>query len=127
MPGAPAVFMQDTPELHGDLLRASAGAPLLLPRLLPLGDLDPEELLFETPFLGAGEAAAALPPAISAVQRQLLLASCILEHKRADVAESGGSAMSEDQPKASTSPPWRSWCRRTMPSTGRSPCSSYGS
>ena len=83
--------------LQAAFLRASAGAPLLLPRLLPLGDLDPEELLFETPFLGAGEGAAALPPAISAVQRQLLLASCILEHKRADVAESGGSEMSEDQ------------------------------
>ncbi|MEO3427643.1 double-strand break repair protein AddB [Pelagibius sp. CAU 1746] len=82
--------------LQAAFLRASGGAPLLLPRLLPLGDLDPEELLFEASFLG-GEAEAALPPAISAVQRQLLLASCILTHSRAVAAEAGSRPMSEDQ------------------------------
>src|SRR3546814_15010277 len=64
--------------LQAAFLRASGGVPLLLPRLLPLGDLDPEELLFEAPsFAGAGEAE--LPPAVSAVPRQPLLASRILE------------------------------------------------
>lgn len=82
--------------LQQAFLRASGGAPLLLPRLLPLGDLDPDELLFEAPsFAGAGEAR--LPPAISGVQRQLLLASCILGHSRALADETGGAMLSEDQ------------------------------
>jgi ATP-dependent helicase/nuclease subunit B len=82
--------------LQAAFLRASGGAPLLLPRLLPLGDLDPEELLFEAPSF-AGEGEAGLPPAISAVQRQLLLASCILSHSRALSAETGNPVTSEDQ------------------------------
>ncbi len=82
--------------LQAAFLRASGGVPLLLPRLLPLGDLDPEELLFEAPsFTAEGEAS--LPPAISAVQRQLLLASCILSHSRALSAETGNPVTSEDQ------------------------------
>ncbi len=82
--------------LQAAFLRASGGAPLLLPRLLPLGDLDPDELLFEAPAVAAaGEAG--LPPAISAVQRQLLLASCILGHSRALAAEFGSAVTSEDQ------------------------------
>lgn len=82
--------------LQAAFLRASGGAPLLLPRLLPLGDLDPEELLFEPPsFAGSGEAE--LPPAVSAVQRQLLLASCILSDSRARAAEAGSAVVSDDQ------------------------------
>jgi ATP-dependent helicase/nuclease subunit B len=83
--------------LHAAFLRASGGAPLLLPRLLPLGDLDAEDLLFEAPFAGGSAAEATVPPAISAVQRQLLLASCILSHSRAVAAELGAAEMSEDQ------------------------------
>ncbi|MPZ09432.1 MAG: double-strand break repair protein AddB [Kiloniellaceae bacterium] len=82
--------------LQAAFLRASGGTPLLLPRLQPLGDLDPDELLFEAPSL-ATAGAADLPPAISSVQRQLLLASCILSHSRALSAESGSPATSEDQ------------------------------
>ena len=82
--------------LQAAFLRASGGAPLLLPRLLPLGDLDAEDLLFEAPsFAGAGEAE--LPPAVSAVERQLLLASCILAHSRALAAELGSPVIGEDQ------------------------------
>jgi ATP-dependent helicase/nuclease subunit B len=82
--------------LQQAFLRASGGAPLLLPRLMPLGDLDPDELLFEqSSFPGAGEAT--LPPAISAVQRQLLMASCILAHSRALADETGSAILSEDQ------------------------------
>ncbi len=83
--------------LQAAFLRASAGQALLLPRLLPLGDLDPEELLFESPFLGGSSAEAELPPAISAVERQLLLAACILRHSRAVSAAAGLTEMSEDQ------------------------------
>jgi len=83
--------------LQAAFLRASEGAPLLLPRLLPLGDLDPEELLFDSPFVGGSDAEATLPPAMPAVQRQLLLAECILRHDRTHAAESGAVAMNEDQ------------------------------
>ncbi len=81
--------------LQGAFLRASGGRPLLLPRMLPLGDLDPEELLFDTgPAAGA---AADLPPELPALQRQLLLAQCIQKHSRGLAAETGLKALSEDQ------------------------------
>ncbi len=82
--------------LQAAFLRATDGAPLLLPRLLPLGDLDPEELLFESPAL-ATAAEAVLPPAVPEVQRQLLLATCILSHSRALAAEYGSPVAGEDQ------------------------------
>ncbi len=82
--------------LQAAFLRASGGRPLLLPRMLPLGDLDPEELLFEE-RPGTGSAEAELPPALSALQRQLLLAACIRTHSRGLAAESGLAALNEDQ------------------------------
>ena len=57
-------------------LRASDGAPLLLPRLEPLGDIDPED--WHEP-VSAASAAADLPPAISQTRRQLLLAQLVLK------------------------------------------------
>jgi len=64
-------------------LRASCGAPMLLPRMSPLGDVDEDDLALE----GVEEAFGALdvPPAISDVRRRLLLARLILaagEHAR---------------------------------------------
>ncbi|MDH3472933.1 MAG: double-strand break repair protein AddB [Rhodospirillales bacterium] len=82
-------------------LRASGGRPLLLPRLLPLGDLDAEELLFS-----AGEGALvagggfALPPVMPALKRQLLLARLILEksrHEAAAAGPDGPQALGENQ------------------------------
>ena len=68
--------------LREAFLRASGGEPLLLPRLMPLGDLDEDELLIASePGTGseAGAAAAAdLPPAIGGMRRQLLLARLIM-------------------------------------------------
>src|SRR3546814_1989098 len=81
--------------LQAAFLRASAGAPLWLPRLMPLGDLGAEELLFEAPSF-AGEGEAELPPALSGVQRQLLLASCIVAHSRSRVAELASPPIGED-------------------------------
>ncbi len=60
-------------------LRATAGQPLLLPRLIPLGDLDAEELLLtqeENWVAGPGETD--LPQALPALTRQLLLTRTIL-------------------------------------------------
>ncbi len=56
-------------------LRVSGGMPVLLPRLEPLGDIDPED--WHEPG-GASAAAAHLPPAISQTRRQLLLAQLVL-------------------------------------------------
>jgi ATP-dependent helicase/nuclease subunit B len=58
--------------LREAFLRHSAGRPLLLPRLRPLGDADEEELGFE------GDDDIALPPAVPPLRRQLLLAQLIL-------------------------------------------------
>lgn len=52
-------------------LRVSDGAPLLLPKLEPLGDIDPED--WHEPASAAAAAAATLPPAIGQIRRQLLL------------------------------------------------------
>ncbi len=60
-------------------LRVSDGKPLLLPRLEPLGDIDPED--WHEPA-SAAAAAADLPPAIGQTRRQLLLAQLVL--KRGD-------------------------------------------
>ncbi len=79
--------------LQEAFLRASEGRALLLPRLLPLGDVDVEELLLagEESILGAS-AAADLPPAIPLLRRQLLLSRLIRHWGKAR-----GAPPSEDQ------------------------------
>ncbi len=59
--------------LREAFLRASAGRPLLLPRMSAIGDVDEEELL----LFGAPEDALRLPPAISEQRRVFLLARLI--------------------------------------------------
>ena len=49
-------------------LRASDGAALILPRMVPLGDIDDDATLIEAPF-----AAADLPPAMPTMRRLILL------------------------------------------------------
>lgn len=66
-------------------LGASGGRALILPRLMPLGDLDESELglqglALETGIgegLGDGELAGEVPPAISTLRRQMLLAELV--------------------------------------------------
>ncbi len=82
--------------LQDAFLRTSGGRPLLLPRMLALGDLDPEDLLFTEAAVG-GAADAALPPAISGLQRQLLLAACIQTHSQALAEEGALPPLGEDQ------------------------------
>ena len=60
--------------LRGAFLRLSDGKPLLLPRLVPLNDMDDEEALFSTYSVGE---TADIPPPISALKRQLMLARLI--------------------------------------------------
>ncbi len=59
-------------------LEAAEGRALLLPRLLPLGDLDAEELAFlEAPAEPGSAEALALPPAMPELRRRLLLTRLI--------------------------------------------------
>lgn len=58
--------------LREAFLRRSGGRALLLPRMMPLGDLDEDELALETADLPGGPPD--LPPAIGGIRRQLLLA-----------------------------------------------------
>ncbi len=84
--------------LQEAFLRASAGRSLLLPRLVPLGDVDAEELILagEEAGLAPGDALN-LPPALPALRRQLLLARLIQQagQLRGQAAAPGGP--SEDQ------------------------------
>src|SRR5690606_38821757 len=64
--------------LQAAFLRRAEGRPLLLPRMRPLGDLDPDELAAGEEAAEIG-AAAELPPAIPALRRQLRLAREILD------------------------------------------------
>jgi ATP-dependent helicase/nuclease subunit B len=75
--------------LSDGFLRAWGGRPLMLPRLLPLGDLDAEELelIGDEPAETSG-AAADLPPATPKLRRQLLLARLILAWGQAGGQES---------------------------------------
>ena len=61
--------------LREAFLRLSGGKPLLLPRMMPLNDLDEEEVMFSA--FGVAEASEDIPPPISPLKRQLLLARLI--------------------------------------------------
>ena len=58
-------------------LRATGGRPLLLPRLIPLGDVDAEELTLAGADADVGLDGAEIPPAMPALRRQLLLGRLI--------------------------------------------------
>ncbi|ABS61760.1 Double-strand break repair protein AddB [Parvibaculum lavamentivorans DS-1] len=63
-------------------LRAGAGAPLLLPSIRTLGDVDEEDLILDP--RGLGREALELPPAMPALERQLRLARMIVEGQGGD-------------------------------------------
>lgn len=65
--------------LRDAFLRVRGGAPLLLPRLSPIGDVDEEELSL---LLTGTEEEFTLPPAISATRRQLILAKMVAAQGR---------------------------------------------
>ena len=86
--------------LRDAFLRAGGGQPLLLPCMMPLGDLDADELLLsgEPDALGVGFGDD-LPPAMPPLRRQLLLTRLILEWSRARGSGDSGLAAAprEDQ------------------------------
>ncbi|MBB4264715.1 double-strand break repair protein AddB [Roseospira visakhapatnamensis] len=66
--------------LREAFLRRGGGRALLLPRMLPLGDVDEDDLVLEAGaglMPGEGAALADLPPAVSDLRRRLLLARLV--------------------------------------------------
>ena len=64
---------------------SAAGAPLLLPRMRPIGDLETDEIGFDgSTGEGADEATLAVPPAIPEVRRTLLLTRLVLDWSAAE-------------------------------------------
>lgn len=63
--------------LREAFLRAGNGRPLLLPKLMPVGDLDPEELAFLGDDVEAGGAGFDIPPAVPELRRRLLLTQLV--------------------------------------------------
>ncbi len=65
--------------LRDAFLRQGGGQPLLLPRLFPLGDLDPDALSIEVEEVPGMPGALDVPEAIPALRRQLVLAQLVLK------------------------------------------------
>ena len=81
--------------LREAFLRANGGAPTLLPRLRPVGDVDADELaVANAGWEGAADSVLAVPPAIPALRRRLLLSQLVLELDR---KRAGGGAMVAEQ------------------------------
>jgi ATP-dependent helicase/nuclease subunit B len=84
--------------LRDAFLRATQGRPLLLPRMLPLGDLDADDLLLAGDESALGESLIGdLPPAIAPLRRQLLLARLILSWSQGAFGQAVASLPREDQ------------------------------
>ena len=64
-------------------LRATGGAPVLLPAITPIGDIDEDELGFLATEEPAVAEALDLPPAIPTLRRQLLLSRLIMAENEA--------------------------------------------
>ena len=75
--------------LREAFLRLSGGAPLLLPRMRPIGDIDEDDLAFSggEDLPPEDSALFETPPAIPELKRQLMLARLILERERDASAE----------------------------------------
>lgn len=65
--------------LREAFLRAGGGRPRLLPVMRPIGDVEEDELAIGT--LGASEDELAIPPEISSLSRQMMLARLILSRE----------------------------------------------
>jgi ATP-dependent helicase/nuclease subunit B len=75
--------------LRDAFLRLTDGAPLLLPRLQPVGDVDDDELILNA------DDGFDLPPAIAPLQRQLLLTNLVLGKLRDETDPGVASRLAE--------------------------------
>jgi len=121
--------------LRDAFLRAGEGTPLLLPRLMPIGDIDADARAWRDRRDPAVAEALALPPAIAPQRRQILLARLVLARPDQDVgadqamhlAAAPGRLIDEVQARGWASTGWPGWCRRSWPSIGRRRCASWRS
>ena len=79
--------------LQDAFLRQSGGRALLLPRMVPIGDVDEDALQFDPLALQTPEAAREIPPAIGDMRRRLLLARLVQER----AAQSSADQLPIDQ------------------------------
>ncbi len=79
--------------LREAFLRAGQGRALLLPRMVPVGDLDPEDLAFLPDESESGGEGLELPPAVPELRRRVMLTQLVLAWGRA----SGGGPLSAGQ------------------------------
>jgi ATP-dependent helicase/nuclease subunit B len=77
--------------LREAFLKESEGRPLILPKMQPLGDVDEEELSLAIAGTEGAEKFLDLPPGMSTLRRQVLLARLI--HARADFAQGFDQAL----------------------------------
>ncbi len=78
-------------------LRASAGKPLLLPRLQPIGDVDEDELILGVGDPGAiGAPAADLPSPIDTLRRRILLGQIVARSHAARLPPSQALWLAQD-------------------------------
>ena len=73
--------------LREAFLRRSHGKALLLPRLVPIGDIDEDALAFAAEETPLAASALEIPPAIPELRRRLLLAELILKLKGHTLAQ----------------------------------------
>ena len=64
-------------QLTSEFLTLSGGKPLLLPRIHPLGDIDQEELDLMIAGTIEAEAIETIPPALSSIERQMMLTGLV--------------------------------------------------
>jgi ATP-dependent helicase/nuclease subunit B len=76
--------------LQDAFLRHSGGRALLLPRMVPLGDVDEDALQFDALALQTANGARDIPPAIGDMRRRLLLARLVQESASRTRDEQGG-------------------------------------
>jgi len=70
--------------LREAFLRAGGGRAMLLPRMVPVGDLDADELAFLADEAESGPQGFDIPPAVPELKRRLMLARLVLAWSRAD-------------------------------------------
>ncbi len=70
--------------LREAFLRAGSGKPLLLPHMMPVGDLDPEELALLGDESEAGGQSLEIPPAVPTLRRRLMLTQLVRAFGRAE-------------------------------------------
>jgi len=77
-------------------LRLAGGKPMLLPRMMPLGDIDEDELALSGTDELAGEASFEIAPAITGLHRQLLLARMIMARKDSETTMDQAARLAQE-------------------------------